>query len=176
MAIGIFAHSDGVFQDPILIGARAAARRHQTNLLIYCSPTMSNYSELDAVNIESQYKVDRAELEGLILVYSAPGLMQYGLSLYRAGLPVISIGRSLGELPHLLIENTTAIRDVVLNLASRGHRDIAYLTGPENNQCAQDRLAGYKRPRSYAFLSESEIPRNATGKVLHRELKKRFTN
>jgi fatty-acyl-CoA synthase len=41
---------------------------------------------------------------------------------------------------------------------------------------SKERLAGYKRPRTYAFMLESEIPRNATGKVLHRELKKRFTN
>jgi len=41
---------------------------------------------------------------------------------------------------------------------------------------SKERLAGYKRPRSYAFMLESEIPRNATGKVLHRELKKKFTN
>jgi fatty-acyl-CoA synthase len=41
---------------------------------------------------------------------------------------------------------------------------------------SKERLAGYKRPRSYAVIPESEIPRNATGKVLHRELKKRFTN
>ena len=40
---------------------------------------------------------------------------------------------------------------------------------------SKERLAGYKRPRSYAFLAESEMPRNATGKVLHRELKARFT-
>ena len=40
---------------------------------------------------------------------------------------------------------------------------------------SKDRLAGYKRPRSYAFLAESEMPRNATGKVLHRELKARFS-
>jgi fatty-acyl-CoA synthase len=41
---------------------------------------------------------------------------------------------------------------------------------------SKERVAGYKRPRSYAFLPEHEIPRNATGKVLHRELKKRFAN
>ena len=40
---------------------------------------------------------------------------------------------------------------------------------------SKDHLAGYKRPRSYAFLAENEMPRNATGKVLHRELKARFT-
>jgi acyl-CoA synthetase (AMP-forming)/AMP-acid ligase II len=39
---------------------------------------------------------------------------------------------------------------------------------------SKERLAGYKRPRSYSFISEQEMPRNATGKVLHRELKKKF--
>ena len=39
---------------------------------------------------------------------------------------------------------------------------------------SKERLAGYKRPRSYAFIAESEMPRNATGKVLHRELKKKY--
>ena len=41
---------------------------------------------------------------------------------------------------------------------------------------SKERLAGYKRPRSYAFIAESEMPRNATGKVLHRELKKKYSN
>jgi acyl-CoA synthetase (AMP-forming)/AMP-acid ligase II len=41
---------------------------------------------------------------------------------------------------------------------------------------SKERMAGFKRPRSYKFIAEKEMPRNATGKVLHRELKKRFTN
>src|SRR5262249_13537317 len=41
---------------------------------------------------------------------------------------------------------------------------------------SKERMAGFKRPRSYKFIAEDEMPRNATGKVLHRELKKRFTN
>ena len=32
-------------------------------------------------------------------------------------------------------------------------------------------LAGYKRPRRIVFLSAEEMPRNATGKILHRELR-----
>lgn len=36
------------------------------------------------------------------------------------------------------------------------------------------RIAGYKCPKSYAFIAETEMPRNATGKVLHRELRVRF--
>jgi acyl-CoA synthetase (AMP-forming)/AMP-acid ligase II len=35
----------------------------------------------------------------------------------------------------------------------------------------KDRVAGYKRPRSCSFLGEAEMPRTATGKVLHRALR-----
>jgi fatty-acyl-CoA synthase len=54
--------------------------------------------------------------------------------------------------------------------------DGASLSESELVEWSKDRLAGYKRPRSYSFIAESEMPRNATGKVLHRELKKKFTN
>ena len=37
----------------------------------------------------------------------------------------------------------------------------------------KERLAGYKRPRSIAFISEPEMPRTATGKILHRVLRER---
>jgi acyl-CoA synthetase (AMP-forming)/AMP-acid ligase II len=36
---------------------------------------------------------------------------------------------------------------------------------------SRERLAGYKRPRSCSFMRDEEVPRNATGKVLHRVLK-----
>jgi acyl-CoA synthetase (AMP-forming)/AMP-acid ligase II len=35
----------------------------------------------------------------------------------------------------------------------------------------RDKMAGYKRPRSVSFLTESEMPRTATGKILHRVLR-----
>ena len=35
----------------------------------------------------------------------------------------------------------------------------------------RERIAGYKRPRSVTFLREEQMPRTATGKVLHRELR-----
>ncbi|MFC7640372.1 hypothetical protein ACFQX6_04575 [Streptosporangium lutulentum] len=37
----------------------------------------------------------------------------------------------------------------------------------------KNRIAGYKRPRSLSIIREEEMPRTATGKVLHRELKAR---
>ena len=154
MAIGIFAHSDGVFQNPILMGARQAARKHGTNLFVYGSPTMSNYTDLDAASIQAQYKIDPATLDGLVLSYAAPGLTHYALSLFRNGLPVVSIGRTSEELPCILLENAAAMRAAVLRFASAGHRRIAILSGPEENQCGADRLTGYLQGIRMAGLTE----------------------
>jgi acyl-CoA synthetase (AMP-forming)/AMP-acid ligase II len=38
----------------------------------------------------------------------------------------------------------------------------------------RERIAGYKRPRSVSFIAESDMPRTATGKILHRTLRERW--
>ena len=38
----------------------------------------------------------------------------------------------------------------------------------------RDRLASYKRPRSILFVADAEMPRTATGKILHRTLRERL--
>jgi acyl-CoA synthetase (AMP-forming)/AMP-acid ligase II len=38
----------------------------------------------------------------------------------------------------------------------------------------RERMAGYKRPRQIAFLHECDMPRTATGKILHRVLRERL--
>ena len=40
----------------------------------------------------------------------------------------------------------------------------------------KDKIAGYKRPRSVSFIVEDEMPRTATGKVLHRVLRMRYAD
>jgi acyl-CoA synthetase (AMP-forming)/AMP-acid ligase II len=35
----------------------------------------------------------------------------------------------------------------------------------------RDRIASYKRPREVIFISADEMPRTATGKILHRRLR-----
>jgi fatty-acyl-CoA synthase len=39
---------------------------------------------------------------------------------------------------------------------------------------SRTRIAGYKRPKSVAFIPEEEMPRTATGKILHRVLRQRY--
>jgi acyl-CoA synthetase (AMP-forming)/AMP-acid ligase II len=38
----------------------------------------------------------------------------------------------------------------------------------------RDKLAGYKRPRSVIFITPDQMPRNATGKILHRLLREQL--
>jgi acyl-CoA synthetase (AMP-forming)/AMP-acid ligase II len=40
----------------------------------------------------------------------------------------------------------------------------------------KDKMAGYKRPKSISFIAEDQMPRTATGKVLHRVLRNRYAN
>ncbi|MCP1550305.1 MULTISPECIES: class I adenylate-forming enzyme family protein [Methylorubrum] len=49
--------------------------------------------------------------------------------------------------------------------------DGAELDGKALIDWSKDHLAGYKRPRTCSFVHHDDVPRNATGKVLHRVLK-----
>jgi fatty-acyl-CoA synthase len=50
-------------------------------------------------------------------------------------------------------------------------RDGVDATEAELLGWCRDRIAAFKRPRSISFLPEEEMPRTATGKILHRVLK-----
>jgi fatty-acyl-CoA synthase len=51
----------------------------------------------------------------------------------------------------------------------------ATLTEAQVIDWCRERIAGYKRPRSASFIREDEMPRTATGKILHRRLRERYT-
>jgi fatty-acyl-CoA synthase len=38
----------------------------------------------------------------------------------------------------------------------------------------RDKMAGYKRPRSIRFMADHDMPRTATGKILHRTLREKL--
>ncbi len=40
--------------------------------------------------------------------------------------------------------------------------------------CCKDKLAGYKTPKEVIFIKPEEMPRTATGKILHRKLREKF--
>ena len=53
-------------------------------------------------------------------------------------------------------------------------RDGESATEGEMMEWCSARLAGYKRPKSIAFIADAEMPRTATGKIQHRILKSRL--
>ena len=50
----------------------------------------------------------------------------------------------------------------------------AEISDSDLQEWAKQKLAGYKRPRSFSFIRDDEMPRNATGKILHRQIKARY--
>jgi fatty-acyl-CoA synthase len=55
-------------------------------------------------------------------------------------------------------------------------RDGTAPTEAEIIEWCRGRIAGYKRPRSVAFIGDDEMPRTATGKIQHRLLRMRQEN
>lgn len=53
-------------------------------------------------------------------------------------------------------------------------RPGAAITEAQIIDWCKDKMAGYKRPRSVSFVRDEEMPRTATGKILHRVLRERF--
>lgn len=53
-------------------------------------------------------------------------------------------------------------------------RDGESATEAELSAWSASRLAGYKRPKSFSFIADADMPRTATGKILHRVLKSRL--
>jgi acyl-CoA synthetase (AMP-forming)/AMP-acid ligase II len=51
----------------------------------------------------------------------------------------------------------------------------ANANAPEILDWCKDKMAGYKRPRSISFMTEAEMPRTATGKILHRVLRDKLS-
>jgi acyl-CoA synthetase (AMP-forming)/AMP-acid ligase II len=41
-------------------------------------------------------------------------------------------------------------------------------------ECCKDKMAGYKRPKEVLFIKDDDMPRTATGKILHRKLREKY--
>ena len=53
-------------------------------------------------------------------------------------------------------------------------KDGQTATEKEIIEWCREKIAGYKKPKSVDFISPSEMPRTATGKILHRKLRERY--
>ncbi len=62
---------------------------------------------------------------------------------------------------------------VALVILNDGYKSGDDLTREIIGYC-RDKMAGFKRPKAIHFITEAEMPRTATGKILHRVLRERY--
>jgi acyl-CoA synthetase (AMP-forming)/AMP-acid ligase II len=80
---------------------------------------------------------------------------------------------------HATVKDVAVVGLVDAKWGERVHAAVVLHDGVTANEAdliawCKARLAGFKCPRGYSFLHEDEMPRNATGKILHRALKEKF--
>ncbi len=124
--------------------------RHDADLVVVVGRELQHPD----VNEETQNVifdwVSSASLDGIVVLTGV--LVNYGGSgvvrriIERvAPVPVVSVGVELAGVPSITVDNRAGMRKVVQHLIEEhGCRQIAYVSGPADNQEAGERLAGYR--------------------------------
>lgn len=126
----------GEFFSEVIRGIDVAARRSGYHLLV--SGSHSDWNEMSAVLLAVRGRVD-----GLIVM--APELEAEGLAArLPAGLPVVLLNCRAAGAWAVAVDNARGVTSMMDHLVSLGHRDIAFVAGPEGNADAAERLRGWR--------------------------------
>ncbi|HEY0592221.1 MAG TPA: LacI family DNA-binding transcriptional regulator [Thermoanaerobaculia bacterium] len=126
----------GEFFSEVIRGIDIAARRRGFHLLV--SGSHSDWAEMAAMALAVRGRVD-----GLIVMVPDmdPRDVQARLP---GGVPVVLLNCRATETWSIVIDNAAGAEAMVDHLVSLGHRDIAFITGPEGNADAGERLRGWR--------------------------------
>ena len=137
-----------LFFAEIIRGILAHSMRASYDILL-----TSSFSEKDEVETITRLVKGR-RVDGIILLSSRKNdpLIQF---LRDQKFPFVLIGRS-ADYPDVVSvdnDNIQASYDATNHLIAQGHKNIRFVTGPEEMVVSQDRLEGYKRAMSDANIS-----------------------
>lgn len=126
----------GEFFSEVIRGIDIAARRRDFHLLV--SGSHSDWSEMTAMALAVRGRVD-----GLIVMVPdmEPEAVQARLP---GGIPVVLLNCRATNTWSIVIDNAAGAEAMVLHLASLGHSEIAFISGPEGNADAAERLRGWR--------------------------------
>lgn len=110
--------------------------RHRYSLMVDWSETFHDTGKLPAMYDSG--KVDGVLMVGGIINGSLPGLIK------ESGVPTVMVGSRSSLLDHVDTSYADAIGLAVDHLASMGHRDIAFINGPDISQTSAQKLRGYR--------------------------------
>ena len=132
----------------IIEGAQAEARRQDYFILTGSAP-----AEPDAEGLLEEML--RRRVDGLLVLNPrADGRSRYFLPLVEKGVAVVYLGNgSLDEpVSSIRCNDREGGYEATRYLIDLGHASIAIVGGPNNEECALDRLAGYRQALSQAGL------------------------
>jgi LacI family transcriptional regulator len=129
----------GEFFSEVIRGIDIAARRRGFHLLV--SGSHSDWSEMTAMALAVRGRVD-----GLIVMVPdmEPDEVQARLP---GGVPIVLLNCRSTTTWSIVIDNAAGAEAMVVHLASLGHRDIAFIAGPEGNADAAERIRGWRSGR-----------------------------
>lgn len=128
----------GDFFSEVIRGIDLTARREGFHLVV-------SSSHADAGELLAALQTMRGRIDGLIAM--APDLESpsaFDQSARQFPIVLINPGFDSAACASVATDNLSGARDVVRHLAKLGHREIAFIAGPETNRDAEQRLQGYR--------------------------------
>lgn len=138
-----------IFYSGIIRGIEKVAKRQGYNC-IFLSWTSNYDDEISFLSMLYEGQVD-----GIILVSFQRRDPQNLAKIRESPYPIALIGDH-GELDGIFsvdVDNATGVADIVAYLYGLGHRDIAYIAGPERAAANKYRFNGYRRAMAWLGLT-----------------------
>ena len=161
-------------------------RQRRSNLVLVLVPDISNpfFSSIirgiERVASEQRYRIllgdtqynasRQRDYSELVTQRQADGIICLGMDIpfeYRRGRksidpawpPFVMACEYDGQIPvpTVCIDNEAAAKAAVGELIALGHRDIAFINGPEASPICRDRLAGYRRALTEAGIAPRQV-------------------
>lgn len=128
----------GEYFSELIRGVDLKARARGLHLLV-------SSSHGDAMEAASALRAMHGRVDGLLLMSPHIDTASLAANL-PLGLPVVLINTRLPEdgLSSFAVDNHGGAFAMTRHLISRGHRQVAFIGGPDNNYEAQERLRGYR--------------------------------
>jgi LacI family transcriptional regulator len=161
--IGVIVHdiSDEYFAEMVK-GIESIIFNHDYIVNIY-NTNRDIHKELKAINMLKANRAEAIVLTGGYLLddYYMQEMKQYIEQLKKQGCYIISVTSHPFDIKNIEIGNKLAARTITEYLLNKGHRDIAYVNGPEILNTTKDRFSGYKqalRDRNINLKEQLIIP------------------
>lgn len=126
----------GEFFSEVIRGIDVAARQRGYHILV-------SSSHNDAQEMAAVLRALRGRVDGLVAMSPDPETGSISRAL-TSDTPVVLLNAATNARPTIRIDNYSGARSMTDHLIALGHRYIAFITGPERNADAAERLRGYR--------------------------------